>query len=280
MTTMPSNPADTVRMATEVAERLRRARSVAVLTGAGMSAESGIPTFRGGDNSLWRDFDPETLATPEGFRRDPALVWAWYHWRTGLVAQAQPHVGHRALAQLEARLPALDVITQNVDNLHERAGSRRVVHLHGSMFALRCFACARPHDETTATSKTTASATDATFASANAEPTLRLEPPRCDHCGGRIRPGVVWFGEALPDAPWQQSLRNVREAELLLVVGTAGVVQPAASLVMEARQAGAFVVEINPAGTEQTRLANLAWRATAADALGAVINSFTDPNHH
>lgn len=273
---MTGIPTDTVQIAADVSERLHQARSVAVLTGAGMSAESGIPTFRGGDNSLWRDFDPETLATPAAFRRDPALVWGWYQWRTGLVAQARPHAGHRALAQLEARLPALDVITQNVDNLHERAGSRRVVHLHGSLFAPRCFDCARPHDETTATSATVESATDAAFASADPKPALRLEPPHCGHCGGRIRPGVVWFGEALPTAPWQQSLRNVREADLVLVVGTAGVVQPAASLVMEARQAGAFVVEINPAGTEQSRLANLAWRATAADALSAVMQRFSD----
>ena len=242
----------------ELASRLRSAKHVVVLSGAGMSAESGIPTFRGSDDSLWRDFDPETLATPNAFRGDPALVWAWYQWRTGLVAQAQPNAGHRALARLESRLPALQIVTQNVDDLHERAGSRDITHLHGSLFAPRCFACARPHRMADAEPLST-------------QPQQRVEPPRCGHCGGRIRPGVVWFGESLPTAEWKRALHAVHSADLVLIVGTSGLVQPAASLATEAKRIGACLVEINPADTGLTDSADLVCRGSAATTLDALI---------
>ena len=242
--------------ATRIAARARPARRTAVLTGAGMSAESGIPTFRGAHNSLWERFDPMQLATAEAFRADPALVWGWYVWRMGRVRAAAPHAGHRALAALAAARPTA-LVTQNVDDLHERAGSVEVVHLHGDLFAHRCFDCARP-------------APDLPLATAEV-PRLRVEPPRCAHCGGCIRPGVVWFGEALPDAAWSRALSAVDAADLLLVVGTSGLVHPAAGLPAQAKRRGAVVVEINPEATPISALADVVWRSTAALALPALV---------
>jgi len=190
---------------------------VAVLTGAGVSAESGIPTFRD-NNGLWRQFRAEQLATPEAFARDPELIWQWYDWRREVVAAAQPNPGHLALAEMERRIPRFTLITQNVDDLHERAGSRNVLHLHGSIFIQRCLQCSR---ESTGP-----------------------RPPRCE-CGGKLRPGVVWFGEALPPGVWQAAEQAVRDSDLLLVIGTSGVVYPAAGLA----RLGKRVVEINATAT-------------------------------
>ncbi len=198
-------------------EWLKQARSVAVLTGAGVSAESGIPTFRD-NNGLWRQFRAEQLATPEAFASDPELVWEWYDWRRGLIAAAQPNAGHFALAEIERRVPRFTLITQNVDDLHERAGSRKVLHLHGNIFVQRCLRCER---ESTGP-----------------------RPPKCE-CGGMLRPGVVWFGEALPPGPRFAAEEAVRASDLLLVIGTSGVVYPAAGLVYLAKR----VVEINPSST-------------------------------
>ncbi|HME08466.1 MAG TPA: NAD-dependent deacylase [Bryobacteraceae bacterium] len=198
-------------------EWLKQARSVAVLTGAGVSAESGIPTFRD-NNGLWRQFRAEQLATPEAFANDPELVWEWYDWRRRLIAAAQPNAGHFALAEIERRVPRFTLITQNVDDLHERAGSRNVMHLHGSIFVQRCLRCAR---ESTGP-----------------------RPPKCE-CGGMLRPGVVWFGEALPPGVWEAAEQAVRSSDLLLVVGTSGVVYPAAGLA----RLGKRVVEVNAAAT-------------------------------
>lgn len=239
-----------------VREALAAARRIAVLTGAGMSAESGIPTFRGAQNGLWVRFDPQQLATPEAFADDAERVWAWYEWRRLLVAQAQPNAGHRALAGLATRpgLEALDIVTQNVDDLHERAGSRDAIHLHGSLFAPRCCGCGRPFDAALSGQNTTS-------------PLERLAPPRCPACGGAVRPGVVWFGEALPEGPWQQAMEVVAQADLLLVVGTSGLVQPAASLPAVARRQGTPVVVINPEPMAGTEPGDLYWAATAARAL-------------
>ena len=190
---------------------------MAVLTGAGVSAESGIPTFRD-NNGLWRQFRAEQLATPEAFARDPELIWQWYDWRREVVAAAQPNPGHLALAEMERRIPRFTLITQNVDDLHERAGSRNVLHLHGSIFIQRCLQCSR---ESTGP-----------------------RPPRCE-CGGKLRPGVVWFGEALPPGVWQAAEQAVRDSDLLLVIGTSGVVYPAAGLA----RLGKRVVEINATAT-------------------------------
>lgn len=216
-----------------LAEALRRARHVVVFTGAGVSAESGIPTFRDALSGLWQRFDPAELATPEAFRRDPALVWGWYEWRRAQVLKAQPNPAHRAIAELARQVPQLTLVTQNVDDLHERAGSTAVIHLHGSLHAPRCFACTRPFEG---------------LAAAPQEPAegRRLEPPRCRHCGGRVRPGVVWFGEALPERALQQAFAAAQACDLLLSVGTSGAVYPAAQIPGLALQAGASVVHVNP----------------------------------
>ena len=224
---------------------------VCVLTGAGMSAESGIPTFRGTHDSLWSRFDPMRLATAEAWREDPALVWGWYRWRMQLVRDAQPNAGHRALAALAQRVP-LSLVTQNVDDLHERAGSAVDAHVHGSLFALRCFACGRAHDGPL---------------DDYVDNTQRVEPIRCTACGDRIRPGVVWFGEAVPDDAWSAATDAATRCSLMLVVGTSGLVHPAAGLPALARRSGATVVEINPEATALSAEADHVWRATAAQAL-------------
>lgn len=205
-------------------------KNIVILTGAGMSAESGIPTFRQASRGLWAEYSPERLATPEAWRADPALVWGWYLWRMALVRAAAPNAGHEALA-MAAKTRAIRIVTQNVDDLHERAGSGDVLHLHGGLFAHRCFACARPHGEVTIPDSATTP--------------MRVEPPRCTHCGGRIRPGVVWFGENLPEAAFTQAVAAAAACDLMLVVGTSGIVHPAAELPFIAREAGAAVVEIN-----------------------------------
>ncbi len=212
---------------------LRRARHVVVLTGAGVSAESGIPTFRDALTGLWERFDAEALATAGAFRLDPALVWGWYEWRRGKVLRARPNPGHLAIAELETLVPAFTLVTQNVDDLHERAGSTTPIHLHGSLHEPRCFACARPH-------RLEEGAPD------EPEGGRLLQPPRCLHCGGRVRPGVVWFGEALPMDAWKRAKEAVSACDVMLVVGTSGLVQPAASLPAIAAAKGARAVQIDP----------------------------------
>lgn len=202
---------------------IQAARTVAVLTGAGVSAESGVPTFRGA-GGLWRQYKPEELATPAAFARDPRLVWEWYDWRRQMIARAQPNPGHRALVRLEHAKQRFTLITQNVDGLHERAGSRRVVKLHGDIWLLRCIACARSVRDERA-------------------PLPEL-PPRCE-CGGLMRPGVVWFGEPLPPGAWDAAEQAARSAEVFLVVGTSAVVYPAAGLVPLAKASGARLIEVN-----------------------------------
>lgn len=229
------------------------AAPVCVLTGAGMSAESGVPTFRGGGDSLWSRFDPQRLATADAWRRDPALVWAWYRWRMHLVAQAQPHAGHLALAALgRCHGGTLSLVTQNVDDLHERAGSGMQAHVHGSLFALRCFDCGRAHGGPLP---------------AYEPGRERIAPPACVACGGGVRPGVVWFGEALPAPAWEAAVEGAGGCALMLVVGTSGLVHPAAGLPALARRRGATVVEINPEPTALSDTVDHAWRASAASAL-------------
>jgi NAD-dependent deacetylase len=228
-----------------------------VLTGAGMSAESGVPTFRGTHDSLWSRFDPMRMATAEAWRADPGLVWAWYRWRMERVRGAQPHAGHRALATLAERHPHVSLVTQNVDDLHQRAGSTVHAHVHGSLFALRCFDCGQPH------------AGDLDAYAPDAE---RVPPMRCARCGGGIRPGVVWFGEALPEPAWAAATAAAAGCALMLVVGTSGLVHPAAGLPGLARRSGALVVEINPEPTAISREAHHAWRATAAQALPLLLD--------
>lgn len=232
------------------------ASRIAVLTGAGMSAPSGIPTFRQAPDSLWSNFSPEELASQDGWRRDPALVWGWYLWRMAQVREAIPNAGHVALADAAARRE-LRIITQNVDDLHERAGSHDVIHLHGGLFAHRCFACARPHSSVEIPPA--------------AETPLRIMPPRCRHCGGRIRPGVVWFGERLLPATMKAAQAEAKACDLMLVVGTSGSVYPAATLPALAQQHGAKIVEINPLETELPIVADLTIRGNAATVLPALL---------
>lgn len=240
---------------------LRGATRIVFFTGAGMSADSGIPTFRDALTGLWERFDPALLASIDGFEADPALVWGWYEWRRQKVMQAQPNAGHRAIAAfaVQAKPRAVAVVTQNVDDLHERAGTSdaaEVVHLHGSILALRCFVCATP-------------AGDALINAVPDEPEggRRLTPPRCTACGGPMRPGVVWFGESLPPAAFDRATKLAQSADAFVVVGTSGVVEPAASLVRHARRHGATVIVIDPNESASTRDAHCWIAGSAAHAL-------------
>lgn len=215
---------------------LRRAQRIVVFTGAGVSAESGIPTFRDALTGLWERFDAQDLATPEAFVHDPELVWGWYEWRRMLVQRTQPNSAHRAIAELARRVPQFTVVTQNVDDLHERAGSTGVLHLHGSLQTARCIACGTAH-------------VFAVGIPDEPEGGRRLRPPLCARCGGLIRPGVVWFGESLPEDVLAGAFAAARACDLLLAIGTSGLVQPAARIPALARQAGARVVQVNPAPT-------------------------------
>ena len=226
------------------AEWLANASRLVVFTGAGVSAESGIPTFRDQLTGFWAKFDPAQLATPIAFRNDPALVWGWYEWRRAQVALARPNAAHVAIAALMQHVPELVVVTQNVDDLHERAGSKDVIHLHGSLQAARCFACARLH----ALAECPSSGINESL----------LEPPRCTHCNGKIRPGVVWFGEELPEPELRTAFKSAQNTDLLLSVGTSGMVYPAARIPEIAREHGIRVVHINtePVDTKDATILN------------------------
>ncbi|HEV8231440.1 MAG TPA: NAD-dependent deacylase [Thermoanaerobaculia bacterium] len=230
-------------------ERMRSASRVTVVTGAGVSAASGVPTFRGADG-LWSNFRVEELATPEAFARDPRLVWEWYSWRRELLAACRPNRAHEVLAGWSRRYPRFTLITQNVDGLHERAGTENVVRFHGSLWELACWeGCA----------KSPAQWRDDTVP-------FRQLPPRCPHCGGIARPGVVWFGEPIDPSVLEKSL-SALDCEVCLVVGTSAIVYPAAGLADEAHQRGAFTVEINPEATEATSRFDLALQGVAEEVL-------------
>ena len=207
-------------------ESLRRARHVAVLTGAGVSAESGLPTFRDALTGLWANHRPEDLATPEAFERDPATVWAWYRMRREAALAAEPNPAHVALARLETLVPRFTLITQNVDGLHRRAGSRDVVELHGDLTRARC-------------------SREGAAAERWEEPADGGEPPRCEGCGAYLRPDVVWFGEALPPEALHRAWAAAHECDVFLAVGTSNLVEPAASLPWMAAVQGATVAVVN-----------------------------------
>ncbi|PIE27201.1 MAG: hypothetical protein CSA58_05570, partial [Micrococcales bacterium] len=238
---------------------VRSGRPVVILTGAGMSAESGIPTFRDAQTGLWAHYDPMMLATPEAFAEDPDLVWAWYAWRIGLLAGCEPNDGHVALAEL-GTMVEVAVVTQNVDDLHERAGSREVVHLHGRLQALRCADCGTAYPQSAEVAARTAEqpGPDQGPGGRPTEPP-RCPPPRCE-CGGPVRPGVVWFGEPLPVEAFSAAERLVNGAATVLVIGTFGLVYPAAGLPAVARAAGAQVIEINPEPTMISDVCHHRWR--------------------
>jgi len=231
-----------------LSERLRRASRVTVITGAGVSAASGIPTFRG-PGGMWRNFRPERLATAEAFAEDPRLVWEWYAWRRGLVARARPNRAHEVLAAWSARFERFVLVTQNVDGLHERAGTRGVVRFHGSLWELRCWERCAAAPESWA-----------------AEAELAEVPPRCPHCGGLARPGVVWFGEAIPSAALAAASAAL-DCDVCLAVGTSAVVHPAAGLIAEAGARGAFTAEINPEATPASASVDLPISGKAEEVL-------------
>ncbi|MFG3709026.1 NAD-dependent deacetylase [Micromonospora sp. NPDC047670] len=246
------------------AELLGSARRVVVLTGAGISAESGVPTFRDGLTGLWARFDPQQLATAEAFHADPDLVWGWYEWRRARVSRAEPNPGHLAIATIQTRVPGSAVITQNVDDLHERAGARPVIHLHGSLFAPRCVAAAA-HP----------AAVEETTDDELAQPDegRRMPPPRCASCAAPVRPGVVWFGEALPEEALTAAVGAAAACDVLLAVGTSGVVYPAAEIPGIAARSGATVVQVNPQPTPLDQVCAVNLRGTAAQVLPALVTA-------
>lgn len=227
---------------------------IAVLTGAGISAESGVPTFRDDRNGLWARFDPYELSSTSGWQQHPERVWAWYLWRHHLVREVAPNDGHLTLAAWEDHAE-VTVITQNVDDLHERSGSSRVHHLHGSLFEFRCDRCGHPYSDALAPM---------------AEPALEAAPPVCG-CGGLIRPDIVWFGEPLPEAAWDASVRAINAADLLVVVGTSAIVYPAAGLPDLALSRGVPVVEVNPEPTPLSDRATITVREAAGTALPTLL---------
>ncbi len=234
--------------------QLSAARHIAVLTGAGMSAESGVPTFRDVQDGLWAKYDPMTLATEEAFAEEPDLVWAWYLRRAQLIRQVSPNAGHLALAEL-AEFKRVSVITQNVDDLHERAGSEVLSHVHGGLFDYRCFDCAKPWSGEL---------------QIPGEIPERVSPPKCD-CGGWIRPGIVWFGEMLPRKAFEDAVDACGSCDLMLVVGTSGIVQPAGSLPFAALERGTPVIEINPEESRLTDYVTHWWQGTAAEVLPQLV---------
>ena len=226
-----------------VKARLNAARSIAVLTGAGVSADSGVPTFRGPDG-LWRNFRSEDLATPAAFARDPHLVWDWYNWRRELIATKRPNAAHAALAELERRVEHFWLITQNVDGLHRLAGSVKLSEIHGNIWMVRCTACGRIEE--------------------NHDVPLPL-PPHCSACSALLRPHIVWFGESLAAEDLTRSYEALESCELLLIVGTSGIVYPAASFAPVAKAHGAFVVELNLDTTPNSEIVDVAFTGRAKD---------------
>lgn len=252
----------------QAADLVASSRSVVVLSGAGMSAESGVPTFRDAQTGLWERFSPEELATERAFRADPGLVWTWYIWRWHLVNDVTPNAGHNAIGLWQRHLAetngSLTVATQNVDDLHERGGATDVLHLHGSLGAFRCIDCHRaaPFSPSTLAVKSTQEFDDESL----------LKPVACQHCAtGVLRPAVVWFGEPLPQDAFETAIDQLHTAELVVVIGSSGLVQPAASLPLIGREAGAKIIEINPSATELSQTADVHIASTAAVALPEVL---------
>ncbi len=237
----------------DLIQHLRQARHIAVLTGAGISAESGIPTFREAQTGLWARYDPQELASPQALARQPGLVWAWYAWRRGLVRQAKPNAGHLALAEMERLTPQFTLITQNVDGLHQQAGSQHVIELHGNIMRTVCVAHRHPVTQW--------------------EPAPEGEAPKCPQCGSALRPDVVLFGENLPIEALYAAAEAAQTCDVMLVVGTSGIVHPAAGLPGVAKEAGAFIVEINPQSTPLSALADITLRHPAGKILPLIVQA-------
>ncbi|MCX5720495.1 MAG: NAD-dependent deacylase [Nitrospirae bacterium] len=228
----------------EARSHIAAARAITILTGAGISADSGVPTFRGTEG-LWRNYRAEDLATPEAFARDPRLVWEWYNWRRELIATKQPNPAHLALAELERRRPeTFWLITQNVDGLHPAAGSQHLSEIHGNIWKVRCTGCGMVSD--------------------NREVPLSILPT-CLQCGELLRPHIVWFGESLLEEDLRRCDEALRSCDLLLMIGTSGVVYPAAGFASVAKEGGALVIEINLESTQQSNLVDLSLQGRAKD---------------
>jgi NAD-dependent deacetylase len=249
---MSEKNASLQRFPDELLIRIRSADHVVALTGAGISAESGIPTFRQAQTGLWAKYRPEDLATPQAFRENPVRVWKWYSWRRQLIRQAKPNPGHRALAVMEGQIANFTLITQNVDGLHQQAGSQRIIEFHGNIFRTKC-----------------------TYENRVAEPRQDDPeiPPRCPSCKHFLRPDVVWFGEPIPEKEISTAFDLVKSCQVFLSIGTSGLVEPAASLPFLARQHGSLVVEINLERTPLSDLADFCFLGPSGKILPELVHS-------
>ena len=233
----------------QLAEQIKTSSRVVALTGAGISQESGVPTFRGKDG-LWQNFRAEELATPDAFNRDPVLVWQWYDWRRGLIKPLKPNSGHHALVNLEKRVQYFTLVTQNVDGLHRAAGSENPIEMHGTLWRVRCLECKKIFE--------------------NRDVPIKILP-KCEACGGLLRPHVVWFGESLDEKILHAIYTRLQKAQVVLIVGTSGAVQPAASFGIVAKRAGAFVAELNRSNTPQSPLFDLSIQGKAGELLPQLV---------
>ncbi|MCV6638728.1 NAD-dependent deacylase [Candidatus Albibeggiatoa sp. nov. NOAA] len=238
----------------QLIEKIKQAQHIVVFTGAGISAESGVPTFRDAQTGLWAKYDPLELATPEAFQRDPKLVWEWYAWRREKINHVKPNAGHLALVELAQQVPQFTLITQNVDGLHQQAGSQNVIELHGNIHRIKC---------------------------ANKQNVVENwqqldgSPPECPLCGDHLRPDIVWFGEALPVDAISNAFAAAEQCDVLFSIGTSSLVQPAASIPLEALQHGATVVEINPNPTPLTEQVTFSILGQAGQILPTLIRQLT-----
>ena len=237
-----------------IAEKIRDFRKIVFVTGAGISQESGIPTFRGNEG-LWRNYDPMKLATIDAFYDDPKLVWEWYNDRRKNILNAQPNEGHKAIAELE-KYAEVVVLTQNIDGLHQRGGSTKVLELHGSIIKIKCTVC--DYNE-------------------EMKSEISTVPPMCK-CGNILRPDVVWFGEGLPQDVWQEAIIHASQCDLMIIAGTSLVVSPANTLPLYAKQNNAFLLEINPENTEMSSEMNMEIRNSSAIALPKLVSLFREGN--
>jgi NAD-dependent deacetylase len=242
----------------KAAGAFNRAEFVVVSTGSGISRESGIQTFREAQTGLWEKYDPEELATPQAFYRNPDFVWKWYRYRFGMVSNAEPNPGHYAVAELESLVPRFVLLTQNIDNLHARAGSTDVVELHGNISRFKCSANCQG---------------DPTVVDLSTIDHDEDHAPRCPHCDALVRPDVVWFGENLPAYAIDRAFAVSAQCDLMLVVGTSGIVQPAASLPVLARRSGAVVIEVNPNPSRITPLAHIFLQGPSGEILPRLVDA-------
>jgi NAD-dependent deacetylase len=235
----------------ELIRILTKANRIAVLTGAGVSQESGLRTFRDAQSGLWTQYKPEDLASPDAFARDPKLVWDWYAWRREAIKCVRPNAGHYALVEMEKKIDGFTLITQNVDGLHRMAGSKNILELHGNILRVRCSECGG-------------------FTESWGDDTESV--PLCGKCNGKLRPDVVWFGESLPREELEMAVNASRTCRVFFSIGTSGIVQPAAALAHAARNNGAVLVEINPETTPLTPKVDFAFHGKSGEILPALVN--------